>query len=115
MPKLKSRPETLFSALGDPTRMAVVQALCQGPQSVSALAKPHRMALPSFMQHLGLLERSGWIETHKEGRVRNCRVNPEALHVAGQWLLRQKAVWEARLNRLDAVLYRLKAEEEKKR
>jgi DNA-binding transcriptional ArsR family regulator len=94
--------------------MAVVQALCQGRQSVSALAKAHRMTLPSFMQHLGLLERSGWIETQKEGRVRNCRVNPEALQAAGQWLLSQKAVWEGRLNRLDAVLYQLNKEEEKK-
>jgi DNA-binding transcriptional ArsR family regulator len=115
MPKLLSRPETLFSALGDPTRMAVIQTLCQGPQSVSVLAKAHRMALPSFMQHLGLLERSGWIETQKEGRVRNCRVKAEALEVAGQWLLSQKAVWEGRLNRLDAMLYQLKKEEEEKK
>lgn len=115
MPKLKSRPETLFSALGDPTRMAVVQALCQGPQSVSGLAKAHRMALPSFMQHLGVLERSGWIETEKEGRVRTCHVNPEALQAAGQWLLSQKALWESRLNRLDAMLYQLKKEEAKKK
>jgi DNA-binding transcriptional ArsR family regulator len=109
-----SRPEDLFSALGDRTRMAVVQALCRGPQSVSALARAHRMALPSFMQHLGLLERSGWIETQKVGRVRNCRINPQALEVTGQWLLTQKAAWESRLNRLDTLLYQLKAQEEKK-
>ncbi len=92
--------------------MAVVHALCQGPQSVSALAKAHHMALPSFMQHLGVLERSGWITTHKEGRVRNCRVNPVALQAAGQWLLSQRAAWESRLDRLDSMLYQLKKEEE---
>ncbi|OAI42663.1 hypothetical protein AYO41_00575 [Verrucomicrobia bacterium SCGC AG-212-E04] len=113
MPKCVSRPETLFSALGDPTRMTVIKALCQGPQSVSALAKGHSMSLPSFMQHLGLLERSGWIATQKEGRVRNCRVNPEALQAAGHWLLRQKAVWEGRLNRLDALANQLRKETEK--
>jgi DNA-binding transcriptional ArsR family regulator len=109
-----AHPEALFGALGDRTRMAVVQALCQGPQSVGELAKAHRMALPSFMQHLGVLERSGWIETQKEGRVRSCRVNPQALQAAGQWLLRQQAVWEGRLDRLDAIAYQLKKEAEKR-
>ena len=110
-----TRPETLFSALGDPTRMAVIQELCQGPQSVGVLAKAHRMALPSFMQHLALLERSGWIETQKVGRVRTCSVNPGALQATGQWLLDQRTVWESRLTRLDTLLYQLKKEEEKKK
>ncbi len=115
MTKYQSAPERLFSALGDPTRVAVVQRLCRGPQSVSELARPFKMALPTFMGHLRVLERSGWISSQKQGRVRQCRIQPQALQATAGWLLQQRAVWEQRLDQLDSMLYDLKAKEEKQR
>ena len=114
MPKLMPPPDRLFQALGDPTRMAVIQSLCRQPESVSRLAKPHRMALPSFVQHLKVLEDSGWIRSTKQGRVRTCSINPDALSQTGQWLLDQRHQWEQRLDRLDSLLYQLKNKEENK-
>jgi len=112
MPKLQSSPEKLFHALGDATRLAVVQQLCQRPQTVSQLALAHAMALPSFMQHLKVLEESGWISSTKTGRVRTCHLNAEALNMTGVWLKAQRELWERRLDQLDSVLYKLKQHSE---
>lgn len=113
MTKYDASPIRLFSALGDPTRLAVVERLCEGPLSVSELARPFKMALPTFTQHLKVLEDAGWILSEKQGRVRHCRLNPEALLHSGAWLNALKGAWEKRLNRLDTLLYKLKAEKEK--
>ena len=106
-------PERLFQALGDPTRLAVVAELCRRPRTVTELAAPFRMALPSFLQHLEVLERNRWITTTKTGRVRTCRINPEALDRAGHWLERQRRLWERRLDQLDAYLLKLKNKEKR--
>ncbi len=92
----------VFQALADPTRRAVLGRLGKGPASVSELAKPFDMALPSFMKHIRLLEDSGWILTRKEGRVRTCATKRKAFTQADAWLSAQRAVWEARFDRLDA-------------
>jgi DNA-binding transcriptional ArsR family regulator len=102
-----------FQALGDATRRAVVQRLCAGPATVSALAAPFDMALPSFVQHLGLLERCGLISTAKEGRVRTCRLNADALQETEEWLGKQRALWVRRLDQLDGYLMELKPKEKK--
>lgn len=94
----------VFNALSDPTRFAVVEQLSKGEQSVSDLAKPFDMALPSFMQHLRLLEECGLVASTKNGRVRYCRLNSAALMDAESWLSVQRNRWEARLNQLDAHL-----------
>jgi DNA-binding transcriptional ArsR family regulator len=104
-------PDRLFHALGDPTRLAVVERLAAGPASVSALAAPFPMALPSFLQHLRVLEASGWIRTEKVGRVRTCSLDPEAFAQADGWLARRRAAWERRLDQLDETLLRLAAED----
>jgi DNA-binding transcriptional ArsR family regulator len=59
------------------------------------------MALPSFMKHIHLLEESGWIRTRKEGRVRTCAIERKKFAVVESWLSRQRALWEARTNRLE--------------
>lgn len=107
MSKYIPDPLRLFGALGHPTRTAVVQQLCRRPETVSRLAAPHRMALPSFVQHLRVLEDAGWIRTHKRGRVRTCEINADALQASAQWLLEQRALWEQRLDRHDAYLLTL--------
>lgn len=101
-----------FRALADPTRRAVLQALGRGPASVSELAKPFEMALPSFLQHLKMLEESGLVETRKVGRVRTCTLKPEALAVAQDWLDAQRTLWTKRLDQLDSLVLDLNKREE---
>ena len=93
----------IFHALADPTRRAVLGRLGRGPASISELARPFDMALPSFMKHIRLLEDSGWITTRKRGRVRTCAIEKRALAAADDWLSAQRAFWEARFDRLDAL------------
>ena len=92
--------DTVFHALSDPTRRAVVNQLVNAPASVKELANPFDMALPSFMKHIKVLEDSGLIGTEKVGRVRTCYVKTEQLAAAESWLSQQQAVWEARADRL---------------
>lgn len=106
--------DSIFHGLADPTRRAVIARLAAGPAPVSELAAPHDMALPSFLKHLKVLEASGWIESDKTGRIRTCRLKPEAAKAAEGWLGRQRALWEARLDRLDALLANMDDEGEKR-
>ena len=90
----------VFYALADPTRRAIVGALGRGPESVSALAAPFAMALPSFMKHVSVLERSGLVRSIKVGRVRTCELVPKTLSQAERWIVEQRATWEARSDRM---------------
>jgi len=101
----------LFRALGDPTRRGVLARLVKGPASISELAAPFDMALPSFMKHIGLLERSGWIVSRKEGRVRTCAIDAERFAEVQDWLGDQRRVWEQRTDRLEQFV--LENEKEK--
>lgn len=98
----------LFSALSDPTRRGVLAQLCQGPGTVSELARSYDMALPSFTQHLKVLERSGLVHSRKEGRSRVYQVEPKQLKRAEGWLEEQRTIWEQRLDRLDDYLLQMK-------
>ncbi|MEM9061391.1 MAG: metalloregulator ArsR/SmtB family transcription factor [Pseudomonadota bacterium] len=89
-----------FHALGDPTRLAVVEQLLKGPATVSDLAKPHTMALPSFTKHLGILERAGLIVSEKKGRVRTCFIDPDGISRIDRWFTDRRALWSGRLDRL---------------
>jgi DNA-binding transcriptional ArsR family regulator len=102
----------LFHALADPTRRAIVARLGRGPASVSELAAPFPIALPSLMKHLGVLEHSGLVRSRKHGRVRTCELAPRALTAAERWLAAQRAVWEARTDRLVALAERLTLEDD---
>jgi DNA-binding transcriptional ArsR family regulator len=104
MTKYEPHLDQLFTALGDPTRRAILSRLARGPASVTELAGPHAMALPSFLGHLTKLETAGLIATTKEGRVRSCALTPDAFLPAQDWLNQQRAVWEGRLDRLDAYV-----------
>ncbi|PZO02986.1 MAG: transcriptional regulator [Hyphomicrobiales bacterium] len=112
---MSAAPPTLdetFRALADPTRRAVVRALGRGPASVSELARPFEMALPSFLQHLRVLEASGLVITAKTGRVRTCTLRTEPLAAAEDWLEAQRSLWTKRLDQLDAFVLQLKDPEE---
>ena len=105
-----TRLDHVFSALADPTRRAIVMRLCAGEASVGELADPHDMALPSFMKHIQVLETSGLLLSEKSGRVRTCRLSPDALVGAEDWFRQQRAIWEARLDRFEAYVMTLKKE-----
>ncbi|MCB9761656.1 MAG: helix-turn-helix transcriptional regulator [Alphaproteobacteria bacterium] len=96
--------EAVFHALANPTRRRVVEQLGRGPASASALAQAHDMALPSFHQHLRVLEQAGVVRSTKRGRVRTYRLAPARLRAAERWLAQQRALWETRLDQLDAFL-----------
>lgn len=84
--------------------------LCAGEASVGELADPFDMALPSFMKHIQVLETSGLVQSEKSGRVRTCRLSPDALLGAEDWFQQQRAIWEARLDRFEAYVMKLKKE-----
>ena len=98
----------VFHALTDPTRRAVLERLTRGPAAVSELAQPFKMALPSFVQHLGVLEDCGLVRSRKKGRVRIYSLVPQPLTAAEHWLSAQRALWERRLDSLDNFLETLK-------
>ena len=101
MEQYAERLNGIFQALADPTRRAVLGRLGKGPASISELAKPFDMALPSFMKHIHALEGSGLIRTRKDGRVRTCAIEKKPFAVAEAWLSAQRALWEGRTDRLE--------------
>lgn len=113
MSKYDSNLDLCFSALGDPTRRLILQRLARGEASVSELAEPHDMALPSFMEHLKKLEAAGLISSKKQGRTRTCELTPNAFSPAKDWLSEQSAIWEARLDHLDDYITNLMKERNK--
>ena len=96
--------DLMFQALADPSRRGIVERLCAGPASVSELAQPLAMSLPSVMQHLQLLEGSGLIRSEKVGRVRTCRLQAEALSAAETWINDRRVLMERKLDRLGEYL-----------
>ncbi|MFX3675497.1 MAG: ArsR/SmtB family transcription factor [bacterium] len=100
--------DAIFHALSDSTRREVLVQLCKGPKSVSELAKPFDMALPSFTQHLSVLEGSGLIESKKDGRVRFIYLVPNRIEKVEGWLEKQRNMWEKRFDSMDDYLLKLK-------
>ena len=98
----------IFRALSDPTRRDVVERLSGGQASVSELAARYKMALPSFIEHLRVLEGCGLVRSRKVGRVRTYQLASGQLKLAEDWLGRQRRFWERRLDRLDSYLMTLK-------
>jgi DNA-binding transcriptional ArsR family regulator len=86
----------VFRALADPTRLSVLGRLSRSPAPVGELAKLAHMALPSFLQHLTVLESAGLIRSEKKGRVRICEIEPVQLNAAEAWLTQVRAVWSMR-------------------
>jgi DNA-binding transcriptional ArsR family regulator len=101
----------VFAALSDTTRRAIVMRLCEGEASVGELAKPFKMALPSLLKHIRILESSGLVASEKTGRVRTCSLQTEALASIEVWLAAQRGIWEQRLDRLEMYVEKLKKEE----
>ena len=107
--RVRRAPEHLnavFAALADPTRRAIVVRLSEGEASVSELAAPFDVSLPAVTKHLHVLERAGLLDHRKDGRVRRCRLVPEAMREADDWLARYRVFWDERLDSLSTHLNR---------
>jgi DNA-binding transcriptional ArsR family regulator len=101
-----------FQALSDPTRRAMVERLSRGPASVSELAAPMPMSMSAVVQHLKILEAAGLVASEKLGRVRTCRVEPQALSAAERWINDRRRSVERSLDRLGTFLDETRNEEE---
>jgi DNA-binding transcriptional ArsR family regulator len=108
MPGAAEPIDGVFRALSDRTRRQVLARLSRGAASVSVLAEPFDMALPSFIQHLQILEQSGLVRSSKRGRVRTYQLVPESMKLAEDWLSQQRSLWERRLDQLDDYLIEMK-------
>src|SRR5947209_12861875 len=100
--------DVVFHALSNPTRRKILERLSAGSATVSELAAPFDMQLPSFVQHLSVLERSRLVRSKKRGRVRTYEIAPERFTVVEDWLTARRQMWEARLDRFDDYVKRLK-------
>jgi DNA-binding transcriptional ArsR family regulator len=105
--------DDVFHALSNPIRRKVLERLSVGPATVSELAAPFDMQLPSFVQHLSLLERSRLVKSKKRGRVRTFEIAPERFTVVEDWLAARREQWEARLDRFDRYVKQLNEKESK--
>ena len=103
--------DRIFHSLADGTGRAVVAQLASGSASIGDLARHHRMALPSFMKHIRVLEGSEIVISHKKGRVRICELRPGALTRAQGWLEQEQRNWATRLDQLDAFVEKRAAKE----
>lgn len=104
--------DSVFQALADPTRRAVIGRLCRGPASVTELAKPFDMALPSFTQHIAVLERSRLIVSEKRGRIRTCTLVRTNFALAEGWFEVLRAQWASRGDNLDSLLSKLNGDQD---
>ena len=93
-----------FAALADPTRRGMLAALAHGEKPVSELAAPYRMSLAGAAKHVDVLARAGLVQRRKLGRQQMCRLNPEHLKQASDWLLQWQQFWTTRLDALEAAL-----------
>jgi DNA-binding transcriptional ArsR family regulator len=100
-----------FGALADPTRRAILARLAKGEASVTEIAKPFDMTLPAVSKHLKVLERAGLITRGREAQWRPCRLKPQPLEEAADWVGRYRHFWEQSLDRLDAHLRELQGED----
>ena len=99
-----ARLDRMFFALADVHRRGMLARLTRGPASVSELAEPLGIALPSAIKHLAVLEQSGFVASRKSGRVRTYTVEPSALDALERWVAKHKAHLNAQFDRLDAYL-----------
>ncbi|GAA5069753.1 ArsR/SmtB family transcription factor [Lysobacter panacisoli] len=105
--------DDVFYALSNSTRRKVLEQLSLGPATVTQLAAPFDMKLPSFVQHLSVLERSRLVKSKKQGRVRTYEIAPERFKLAEDWLTKRRQEWESRFDRFDEYVKQLKHKESK--
>lgn len=103
-----------FAALADPTRRAILARLALGETTVNELAEPFDISLPAVSKHLKVLERAGLITRGREAQWRPCRIEPAVLKHVDDWLAEYRRLWEARLDRLEDYVRKLRIKEKKR-
>ncbi len=106
--------DSLFSALSDPTRRAILERLVGNTLSVGEVAAPFEMSLPAISKHLDVLERAELIIRRRDGRMLYCELNPISLMAVSTWVDRYKPLWEKTMDSLGDYLFDLKAREERR-
>jgi len=96
--------DTTFAALADPTRRAILARLARGDAVVGDLARPFEISLPAISRHLRVLERARLIERRVNAQWRVCRLRPQPLRTAANWIEEYRRFWEQRLDDLAALL-----------
>ena len=96
--------DAVFAALADPTRRRIVERLARGPLTVGEIASGFTISQPAISRHVRLLEQSGLLERRVLGRVHRCTLSPHAMQSASRWIDKQRAFWNAVLDRLDDLL-----------
>jgi len=99
-----------FSALADPKRRDILDRLSRGPASISELAHPFGISLPGMLKHIRILEEAQLVTTEKNGRTRQCRLDPQRMDDVTRWIEMQHERWERRLDRLEAAIERKRGE-----
>jgi DNA-binding transcriptional ArsR family regulator len=97
-----------FGALADSTRRAILVRLAQGEATVGELAKPFGISLPAISRHLKVLEEASLISNERQGKHRRCRLTPQGLEGAAEWIDFYRRFWAGSFDRLDAHLKRPK-------
>jgi DNA-binding transcriptional ArsR family regulator len=95
---------TVFGALADPTRRAILARLAAGEAPVKELAKPFDLSGPAITKHLKVLERAGLITRSRDAQRRPCRIEAGPLKEAASWIEEYRQFWEESFDRLDAYL-----------
>ncbi len=103
---------TTFAALADPTRRAILARLATGEATVGEIAEPFRVSLPAISRHLKVLENANLIARHKDAQWRRCRLEPEPLREAADWVTQYRKFWEERFDALGRFLDRQQSQEE---
>ena len=106
-----ARLDTVYAALGDGTRRAILNRLAAGDSTVGALAAPFAVSRPAISKHLRVLERAGLVRRTRNGRVSRCRLDAKPLAAAAEWLGHYRRFWEESFNRLDTYLRELQQKE----
>ncbi len=92
--------DSVFSALADPTRRAILAQLSEGASAITKLETPRKMSLPGVMKHVSVLENAGLVEREKKGRVVHCKLAAQPLQSASSWIEEYRGFWEQRLDSL---------------
>jgi DNA-binding transcriptional ArsR family regulator len=94
------RLDSIFAALADPTRRAILARLALGQASVSELAAPFAISLPAISRHLKVLQRAGLIGRSRDAQWRPCRLDAAPVKEATEWLEQYRRFWDESLDRL---------------
>jgi DNA-binding transcriptional ArsR family regulator len=100
--------DATFSALSDPTRRAILLRLARNDLNVTEIAEPYEMSLAAVSKHIGVLTRANLVSQHKQGRIRRCRLEPQALNAVADWIEYYQSFWQSNLLSLENYMEKLK-------